>query len=117
MMEFAEILIPNQSRFIDILGLQNLLAISDLGGYELESWYIFFAIMLALCVLTLSLIVMIMFIVILVGRVIMFMILTILSPLAFLASAIPGGNRYFGMWWGEFTKYLITGPVLAFFTY
>lgn len=47
----------------------------------------------------------------------MFWILIVLSPLAFLSTAVPGGGKYWTQWWGEFTKYLIVGPVLAFFTW
>jgi len=48
-------------------------------------------------------------------RIVMLWIYIVLSPLAFLLSSFPGGQRYAGQYWGEFTKYLINGPVLAFF--
>lgn len=48
-------------------------------------------------------------------RMIMLWIYVVLSPLAFLLSAFPGGQKYAGQYWGEFSKYLINGPVLAFF--
>lgn len=48
-------------------------------------------------------------------RIVMFWIYIVLSPLAFLLAAFPGGQRYAGQYWGEFTKYLLNGPVLAFF--
>ena len=35
--------------------------------------------------------------------------------MAFLLSAFPSGAKYAGQYWGDFTKYLINGPVLAFF--
>ncbi|MFH1564236.1 MAG: hypothetical protein ABIC82_00050 [bacterium] len=50
------------------------------------------------------------------GRIIAFWILIVLSPFTFLASASGGmGSKYADQWWSEFTKYLIVGPVLAFF--
>ena len=52
---------------------------------------------------------------ILVMRVIMIWIYVILSPIAFLAAAFPAGQKYSSQWWGEFSKNVIVGPVLAFF--
>lgn len=48
-------------------------------------------------------------------RMIMLWILIALSPLAFMLSTFPQGAPYASKYWGEFTKYLINGPVLAFF--
>ena len=48
-------------------------------------------------------------------RIILLWTYTILSPLAFLLSAFPAGQRYASQWWSEFSKQVIVGPVLAFF--
>ncbi|MFH1255116.1 MAG: hypothetical protein V1667_01430 [bacterium] len=48
-------------------------------------------------------------------RVIMLWIYIVLSPFAFLAAAFPAGQKYASQWWSEFVKYIINGPVLAFF--
>lgn len=48
-------------------------------------------------------------------RVIMLWIYIVLSPLAFLLSAFPAGQKYASQWWSEFTKYVVSGPILAFF--
>ena len=48
-------------------------------------------------------------------RIIMIWFLVVLSPIAYLASAFPGGAKYSQQWWTEFTKYLIVGPAMAFF--
>ncbi|MBA4320710.1 MAG: hypothetical protein C0412_20135, partial [Flavobacterium sp.] len=48
-------------------------------------------------------------------RIIMLWFLVVLSPLAYLLSAFPGGDKYAQQWWTEFTKYLIVGPAMAFF--
>jgi len=48
-------------------------------------------------------------------RIVMLWIYIVLSPLAFLAAAFPAGQKYATQWWTEFTKYIINGPVLAFF--
>lgn len=48
-------------------------------------------------------------------RIVMLWIYIVLSPLAFLAAAFPSGQKYATQWWSEFIKYIINGPVLAFF--
>lgn len=48
-------------------------------------------------------------------RLVMLWIYIVLSPLAYLMQAFPGGSKYASQWWTEFTKNLISGPVLAFF--
>jgi hypothetical protein len=53
--------------------------------------------------------------VMLIARVVMFYILIVLSPLAFLLGAFSQGQQYAAKIWGEFTKYLLNGPVIAFF--
>jgi hypothetical protein len=58
---------------------------------------------------------MIAILIVFVMRVIMLWILIVLSPLAFMLSGFPKGQSYASQYWGHFTKYLINGPVLAFF--
>ena len=48
-------------------------------------------------------------------RIMMIWIYVILSPLAFFLDTFPAGQKYAGQWWSEFTKQVISGPVLAFF--
>lgn len=48
-------------------------------------------------------------------RMVMLWLLIVLSPLAFVLEAFPQGQRYARQWWTEFSKYVIIGPVLAFF--
>ncbi len=48
-------------------------------------------------------------------RVLILWMLIILSPLAFVLSALPQTNSYAKEFWGEFTKYIIVGPMMAFF--
>jgi len=45
----------------------------------------------------------------------MLWMLMVLSPLAFLLSAFPGGQKYASQWWEKLAGHLIVGPVLAFF--
>jgi hypothetical protein len=115
MSSFAGVAASYTGGIVDMLGLNHLLEISKAQNVQLESWSIFYAILLALCLIVISMVVMLGFMIILVGRLVAFAILTILSPLAFLGFAMPGGGRIWSRWWGEFTKYLIAGPALAFF--
>jgi len=73
------------------------------------------SLVLGLIMLIVATIVIATFVIILIFRIIMLWVLIILSPLAFLAMAIPAGTKYASQWMGEFTKYVVTGPVLAFF--
>jgi hypothetical protein len=48
-------------------------------------------------------------------RVVVLWALIILSPLAYLLSAMPKGEEYAARWWKEFTKHVIVAPVMVFF--
>ncbi len=84
-------------------------------GQDVESLKVFGALLLGLAITAVTAGVLLAFIVVLVFRVIMLWTLTVLSPLAYLLSAFPGGQKYSGQWWEKFTSHLIVGPVLAFF--
>lgn len=92
------------------LSLQTYTAAEKLGALNLTG-----AILAGLFAAIVSFIVMLVLLVILVIRIVMLWIYVILSPLAFLLAAFPGGQKYASQWWSEFTKQVIVGPVLAFF--
>lgn len=73
------------------------------------------SLVLGLIMLIVATIVIAAFVIILIFRIIMLWILIILSPLAFLAMAVPAGAKYASQWMGEFSKYVVIGPVMAFF--
>lgn len=52
---------------------------------------------------------------VLVARVVVLWVLIILSPLAFVLSAIPQGKAYAQEWWNEFSNNVIVGPIIVFF--
>jgi len=52
---------------------------------------------------------------ILLFRIIMLWFLLVLSPLPYVLGILPNTQSYASQWWTQFTKYLIVGPVLAFF--
>ena len=48
-------------------------------------------------------------------RLIALMFLTVLSPIAFVFAVLPATKRYANMWWESLTKWILYGPVAAFF--
>jgi len=48
-------------------------------------------------------------------RIVMLWIYIILSPLAYLTAILPATKSISSQWWTQFTKYVVTGPALAFF--
>lgn len=87
----------------------------DLKIQETNGWTVALGLIAGSIALLITLIVVVVFIAALVMRVVMLWIYVILSPLAFLMAAFPEGQKYSQQWWSEFTKNVITGPVLAFF--
>ncbi len=102
----------------NMLGIDKLMSLSpgptDSGG-DVSLWSVVGSYMLALLYATISLIVVIIMLSVLVMRMIMMWVYIVLSPLAYLLAAVPGGQKYSGQWWDEFSKNVIIGPVLAFF--
>ncbi|NUM25556.1 MAG: hypothetical protein HUU49_02920 [Candidatus Buchananbacteria bacterium] len=70
---------------------------------------------LAVIMLMIAIIVILVMVVMFVARMVMLWFLLVLSPLPYILSAFPQGMRYAQQWWSEFTKYVLVGPVLAFF--
>ncbi|MCR4280433.1 MAG: hypothetical protein NUV82_03355 [Candidatus Komeilibacteria bacterium] len=72
--------------------------------------------LLGIVVAVVFMMVIISMIVMLIYRIVLLWVLVILSPLAYLGAATPGGlGGYTGQWWKQFTEQLIVGPALAFF--
>ncbi|MEK7139474.1 MAG: type IV secretion system protein, partial [Patescibacteria group bacterium] len=69
----------------------------------------------ALLYLVALLVVLIIMVIVLIFRIVMLWLLVVLSPLFYVLMAFPGGQSYAGQWSSQFTKYVIVGPVLAFF--
>ncbi len=116
MMTFIGVLDQNGANIAKLLGIEEMwsyvkkeekvngIGLATLGGIIVA----FIATLIALVVIVTAIAVFVM-------RVIMLWIYIVLSPLAYLMAAFPQGQKYAGQWWGDFTKYVITGPVLAFF--
>lgn len=106
-----------------IFGLQNLFSIKTLvkasntttsmdanSGFAVVGSLVFGLILIIIATIVIAI-----YTIILLYRIIMLWILIILSPLAFLAMAIPAGAKYASQWTSEFSKYVVIGPVMAFF--
>ncbi|MEA2097972.1 MAG: hypothetical protein U9P70_02765 [Patescibacteria group bacterium] len=50
-------------------------------------------------------------------RLVAFVFLIILSPIAFLSIVMPSMSKYTSEWWSELVKYSLFGPIFMFFVY
>jgi len=103
----------------NMLGIDKIMSMdstnTESGGGAVTAWSIVGAYMLALMYSVIALIVIVTMVAVLAMRMIMIWVYVVLSPLAYLLSAFPAGEKYASQWWEEFSKNLIVGPVLAFF--
>jgi len=117
MLTFVNGFAGSAGNFVDLFGMRHYVSLNTdessktgLGAIETTA-----GIISALIFAIVALIVLIVLLAVLVMRIVMLWIYIILSPIAFLASAFPAGQKYASQWWGEFSKNVIVGPVLAFF--
>ena len=73
------------------------------------------SLMIGVIVLTVITAVLLVLVVFFVSRIIMLWMAIILSPLLFVLPLIPAGQKFSSQIWQMVSKYLITGPLLAFF--
>ena len=105
------------------LGLERMFELRDMlkntEGVDINDWSIFGSTVLAFIMLTIAAVVILTMIVVLLFRIIMLWVLVIFSPFAFVASLIPNNPlqkvSMFAQYWGNLSKYIIVGPILAFF--
>lgn len=96
-------------------GLNDLLTLRDVSPSSVTGYALIGALLLALALLIVALIVVGVYVVVFIIRIIALWLLIILSPLAFVLRTFPAGQSYANQWWEKFTKYVICGPVIAFF--
>lgn len=99
---------------VEMMGLKEIVTLAK-NSDDIGFWAIVGSYILGLIYITIALIIITAMLAMLVMRIVMIWIYVVLSPLAYLLSAFPGGSKYASEWWSEFTKNLIVGPVLAFF--
>lgn len=85
-------------------------SIKELTGDDLVGAYFF-----ALILMIVSLVTVAVYLVVFAVRIVVLWLLIVVSPMAYILSAVPGGQQYSSQWWGMFSKYVVVGPVLAFF--
>ncbi len=108
---FKDIAAGNIIEMLGIVEVVNMAKESEEAGFGT----IVGAYVLGLIYMIVSLIVIIAMLAMLVMRIVMIWVYVVLSPLAYLLAAFPGGQSYAKKWWTQFTQNLIVGPVLAFF--
>ncbi|WKZ28949.1 MAG: hypothetical protein QY323_05495 [Patescibacteria group bacterium] len=99
--------------FMNAFQINKLLRLAD--GVSDYNFGLVLAMMLAFILAAIAVCVVLVMLVMLVFRVIMLWVLIILSPIAFLTAAFPLSGNYYAQWWAELKKYLVGGPVIAFF--
>jgi hypothetical protein len=124
--EFAQVImltfvnaftVNGSANLVSMLGIDQMwkMARSGQAGDSDLSLTVVGGLLIALIAMLIALVVIVVMIAMLVMRIIMLWIYIVLSPLAYLMAAFPQGQKYSSQWWGDFTKNVITGPVLAFF--
>lgn len=106
-----------EGNLVKVFQIEKFLAFAQ-GDDETKAigaWETAGAILAGFIAIVITFIVVLVLLAVLVMRIIMLWVYTILSPLAFLLSAFPAGQKYSSQWWSEFSKNVIVGPVLAFF--
>ncbi|MFH1822697.1 MAG: hypothetical protein ABH830_03275 [Patescibacteria group bacterium] len=103
------------ANLISLFQVDRTLNIATKVKADVTDWSIAISIILGMIAIIITTIVVLVLLAILIMRIIMLWVYTILSPIAFLASAFPQGQKYASQWWSEFSKNVIVGPVLAFF--
>ncbi|PJE76285.1 hypothetical protein COV04_00175 [Candidatus Uhrbacteria bacterium CG10_big_fil_rev_8_21_14_0_10_48_11] len=105
--------------FASALKLQSILSInSDAGiteGVQIAGWTIAGGYLLALVYLIVAIVVVGAFAAILAVRIVFLWLLIIFSPMVYVLSVLPIGQKYASQWWDMFSKYVIVGPLMAFF--
>ena len=115
MLTFVNGFAGSAGNFIDLFGMRHYTSLDSADKAGIGAIDTTAGIIAALVFAIIALIVLIVLLAVLVMRIIMLWIYIILSPIAFLASAFPAGQKYASQWWGEFSKNVVVGPVLAFF--
>jgi hypothetical protein len=115
---FAETAAGNLTTGLGLYDMVKILGAGSAGALagDLNVSAILGALMLAIIMLIIAIIVMAVMTVVFLYRIIMLWLLIILSPMAYFMRTYPGmGEGFSRQWWSMFGKYLISGPLLAFF--
>lgn len=103
------------NNLVNMFKVPTMLSSSELERIQVDNFTTVMAMLLSLILMIVALVVVLIIIFVFLLRAVAFWILIILSPVAFLAGSASFGEKYYKQWWDEFTKYLLVGPILAFF--
>ncbi len=108
--------------FINGFGIKEMFTLSTKSNTSgqavqgLTSTEYLIAAALALATITITCVVVGVYLIVFLLRIIALWFLIIISPIAYALAAFPGeAKKYSSMWWDYFGKYASTGPILAFF--
>ncbi|MEA3249029.1 MAG: hypothetical protein U9Q03_01580 [Patescibacteria group bacterium] len=110
--------------FVDAFQITQLMQLQPPGGSggdtrDISSfnWAIMMSMFLALVFVGVATLVIVVMIAVLVVRIVYLWLLIVMSPLAFLSSAIPisKASGFYKDWWEKFNNQVLVGPFLAFF--
>ncbi len=101
------------SNVMAALGLYQVMQMT--GNPEVSSNAYLMAMGLGAIMCIIAVVVIAVFIAMLVARIVFLWILTVTAPMAFLANAFPKTAYLYKDWENDLSKYLITGPAIAFF--
>lgn len=101
--------------FVQMFGLPSMTTMSVTKIPDNVQISVFASYLLAFVCLSISAVVVGVFVLVLLARIITLWILIVLSPLAFLLGTFPKGQDYYGKWWKELINNVISGPIVAFF--
>ncbi|MBU0732052.1 hypothetical protein KKC88_04190 [Patescibacteria group bacterium] len=73
------------------------------------------AILVVAAMMAVMVIVLFVYLIVFLGRIAIFWIATVLSPIAFVCAVLPATKKYFSEWAETFARYLIIGPLAMFF--
>jgi len=99
---------------IHAFGVRDMLKL-EVGSENFSNWQVTGKAILAVFLLVVAIGLMLAYAGVLLWRIISLWVLVILSPLAFLLTAVPAGQKYATEIWTKFTEQLTTGVTLAFF--
>ncbi|MFH0840579.1 MAG: hypothetical protein V1865_01150 [bacterium] len=102
--------------FVHILGVDSILDIKYNGTYQAGTfWNVVINLALMVIYAIVAMVVVGTTLLVFAMRIVMLWIYIILSPLAYLTAILPATRGVSSSWWNSFTKYVVTGPALAFF--
>ncbi len=99
----------------DMLGISGYLSMSADSDQPLDTLTIVGTYILALLYSIIATVVVAIMVFVLVVRMVMIWIYVVLSPLPYLLSVLPATEKYASKWWDDFSKNVVSGPILAFF--